>query len=145
MKKQLRFWRYIKKEPFLDFFKNIVLSSIVKAPISYKETYSGAVESDSNSNNKLIPIKDIKANILMIAGKDDQLWDSLSMANEIKSQLPDSKLLSYKDALHIFAGNGILNLDNMRINIDGTLDANQKAKIESDSAIIQFLKDQHKY
>ena len=135
----------IKKGSFLAFFKNIVVSSIVKAPISYKETYSSAVEADPNSAKKLISIKEVKANILLIAGKEDQLLDSLSMANQIKSQLPDAKLLSYKDAGHIFAGNGILNLDNMRINTGGTLDANQKAKIESDAAIENFLKDQHKF
>ncbi|WP_349252250.1 acyl-CoA thioester hydrolase/BAAT C-terminal domain-containing protein [Anaerococcus sp. Marseille-Q7828] len=82
---------------------------------------------------------------MLIAGKEDQLWDSLSMANQIKSKLPDEKLLSYKDAGHIFAGNGILNLDNMRINTGGTLDANQKAKIESDAAIENFLKDHHEH
>lgn len=128
-KKQLIFWRDIKKGSFLAFFKNIVLSSIVKAPISYKETYSSAVESDSNSNNKLIPIKDNKANTLMITGKDDQLWDSLSMANEIKSQLPDSKLLSYKDAGHIFGGSDVLNLESMRIKTGGSLEGNKNVKI----------------
>lgn len=135
----------IKKGSFLAFFNNIVLSSIVKSPISYKETYSSAVESDSNSNSKLIPIKDIKANILMIAGKDDQLWDSLSMANEIQSQLPGAKLLSYKDAGHIFGGSDVLNLESMRIKTGGSLEGNKKAQAESQEAIVQFLKDRHKF
>ena len=135
----------IQKGSFTAFFKNIVISSIVKSPISYKETYSSAVEADENSNSKLIPIKDIKANVLMIAGKDDQLWDSLSMANEIQSQLPGAKLLSYKDAGHIFGASDVLNLESMRIKTGGSLEGNKKAQAESQEAIEQFLKDQHKF
>lgn len=135
----------IKKGSFLAFFKNIVVSSIVKAPISYKETYSSAVETDSNSASKLIPIDDVKANILLIAGEEDQLWDSLSMANEIKSQLSDSKLLSYKDAGHIYGASDVLNLESMRIKTGGSLEGNKKAQAESQEAIVQFLKDHHEH
>lgn len=135
----------IKKVSFLAFFKNIVVSSIVKAPISYKETYSSAVETDSNSASKLIPIDDVKANILLIAGEEDQLWDSLSMANEIKSQLSDSKLLSYKDAGHIYGASDVLNLESIRIKTGGSLEGNKKAQAESQEAIVQFLKDHHEH
>lgn len=134
----------IKKGSFGSFFKNIVLSSIVNAPISYKDTYTSAVESDSNREEKMIPIKDVKANILMIAGVEDAMWDSLNMANIIKNQSPHAKLLSYEGAGHIFGANGILNLENMRIKTGGNLKANQKAQVESEEAIENFLKDQHK-
>ncbi|WP_416334438.1 acyl-CoA thioester hydrolase/BAAT C-terminal domain-containing protein [Anaerococcus sp. DFU013_CI05] len=134
----------IKKGSFGSFLKNIVLSSIVNAPISYKDTYTSAVESDSNREEKMIPIKDVKANILMIAGVEDAMWDSLNMANIIKNQSPHAKLLSYEGAGHIFGANGILNLENMRIKTGGNLKANQKAQVESEEAIENFLKDQHK-
>lgn len=134
----------IKKGSFGSFFKNIVLSSIINAPISYKDTYTSAVESDSNREEKMIPIKDVKANILMIAGVEDAMWDSLNMANIIKNQSPHAKLLSYEGAGHIFGANGILNLENMRIKTGGNLKANQKAQVESEEAIENFLKDQHK-
>lgn len=134
----------IKKGSLGSFFKNIVLSSIINAPISYKDTYTSAVESDSNREEKMIPIKDVKANILMIAGVEDAMWDSLNMANIIKNQSPHAKLLSYEGAGHIFGANGILNLENMRIKTGGNLKANQKAQVESEEAIENFLKDQHK-
>ena len=134
----------IKKGSFGSFLKNIVLSSIVNAPISYKDTYTSAVESDSNREEKMIPIKDVKANILMIAGVEDAMWDSLNMANIIKNLSPHAKLLSYEGAGHIFGANGILNLENMRIKTGGNLKANQKAQVESEEAIENFLKDQHK-
>lgn len=79
----------------------------------------------------------------MIAGKDDQLWDSLSMANDIQRQLHEAKLLSYEDAGHIFGASDVLNLESMRIKTGGSLQVNKKAQVESQEAIENFLKEKH--
>ena len=121
----------IKKSSFNSFLKNIILPYIIKSPISYKETYNSAIDEDSTSQEKLIPIKNVKANILMIVGEDDMMWDSLAMANKIKEQNLKAKIYSYKGAGHIFAGNGILNLGKVRIVTGGTIEGNEKARIES--------------
>ncbi len=134
----------IQKGSFRAFLNNIVLSSIVKAPISYKETYSSAVEADPDRDEKLVPVKDINANILMIVGSKDAMWDSEKMANDIKSQLPEAEIITFRNAGHIFAGDGVLNLEDMRIKTGGTVYANQKAKNESEKAIENFLKDHHR-
>ena len=145
-------WTYGGKElPYLDlqkgsfpaFMKNIVLSPLVKAPVSFKETYSSAVEADENRNEKLIEVENIKANILMVAGGKDEMWDSLAMANDIKSRHPNAELLSYDDAGHIFASSGIIDTESMRIKMGGSPSANQKAKEESEKAIENFLKENH--
>lgn len=130
----------VQKGSFPAFMKNIVISSIVKAPVSYKETYSSAVEADENRDDKLIEVEEIRANILMIAGGKDEMWDSLAMAGDIKSRHPNAELLSYDDAGHIFASNGIIDTDTMRIKMGGSLAANEKAKAESETAIEKFLK-----
>ena len=39
----------IKKSSFSSFLKNIIVPNIIKSPISYKETYSSAIEKDSSS------------------------------------------------------------------------------------------------
>lgn len=134
----------IKKSSFNSFFKNIIVPNIIKSPISYKETYNSAIEKDSSSQEKLIPVKDVKANILMIVGEDDLMWDSLAMADKIKEQNPKAKIYSYKEAGHIFASNGVLNLGKIRIATGGTTESNDKAESESRKTIDAFLKENHK-
>ena len=134
----------IKKSSFSSFLKNIIVPTIIKSPISYKETYNSAIEQDSSSQEKLIPVKDVKANILMIVGEDDWMWDSFAMAKKIKDQNPKAKLYSYKGAGHIFAGNGVLNLGKIRIATGGTTESNDKAESESRKTIDAFLKENHK-
>ena len=134
----------IKKSSLKSFLKNIIVPAIIKSPISFKDTYNSAIKKDSSSQEKLVPVKDVKANILMIVGEDDLMWDSLAMANKIKEENPKAKIYSYKGAGHIFAGNGIINIKNERIATGGTAEDNKKAKIESIKAIDTFLKENHK-
>ena len=134
----------IKKSSFNSFLKNIIVPAIIKSPISYKETYNSAIEEDLTSQEKLIPIKNVKANILMIVGEDDMMWDSLAMANKIKEQNSKAMIYSYRGAGHIFAGNGILNLGKIRIATGGTIEGNEKARSESRKTIDAFLKENHK-
>lgn len=117
---------------------------MIKSPISYKETYKSAIEQDPSSQEKLIPVKNVKANILMIVGEDDLMWDSFAMAKKIKEQNPNAKIYSYKEAGHIFAGNGVLNLGRIRIATGGTTEGNEKARSESRKTIATFLKENHK-
>ena len=134
----------IKKSSFNSFLKNIIVPTIIKSPISYKESYKSAIEQDSSSQEKLIPVKNVKANILMMAGEDDLMWDSFAMAKKIKEQNPNAKIYSYKGAGHIFAGNGVLNLGRIRIATGGTIESNDKARSESRKTIDAFLKENHK-
>ena len=134
----------IKKSSFKSFLKNIIGPALIKSPISFKETYNSAIEKDSYRQEKLIPVKDVKANILMIVGEDDLMWDSLAMANKIKDQNPKARIYSYKGAGHIFAGNGILDLGKARIATGGSSEGNEEARNESRKTIDAFLKESHK-
>ena len=134
----------IKKSSFNSFLKKIIVPAIIKSPISFKDTYNSAIEKDSSSQEKLIPVKNVKANILMIAGEDDLMWDSLAMAKKIKDQNPNAKIYPYKGAGHIFAGNGVLNLGKIIIATGGTTESNEKARSESRKTIDAFLKENHK-
>lgn len=133
----------IKKSSFLALIKNMLIPMLVKSPIKYKETYSSAVAQDLENYTKLIPVKDIKANILMIVGEEDQMWGSLEMAKTIQSQNKNAIIASYKNAGHIFAGNGVLNTPDMRMLIGGTLEGNEKAGIDSNKIIDEFLQRNH--
>lgn len=133
----------IKKSSFPNFIKNVLIPMIVKSPVQFKETYSTAIDKDFESYTKLIPVKELKTNILLIAGEDDKMWDSAGMANIIKLQNDNVKIAKYKGAGHIFAGDGILNTVDMRMKVGGTLEANNEAAEESNKEIDDFLRQYH--
>lgn len=116
---------------------------VVKSPVSYKETYTSAIEADATHQEKMIPMKNIQANLLLIAGEADELWDSAKMAREIKDQKPDAQIHLYKEAGHLFSGNGILTTPSMRIATGGSTTGNQNAYEESEKVIDDFLRIHH--
>ena len=133
----------IKNSSFLTFIKNIIVPIIIKSPVQYKAIYDNAVEQDLERTRKLIPAQNIKANILMIVGEDDQMWGSYEMAKIIQSYNKNAVISSHKNAGHIFEGNGVLNTPNMRIRLGGTSDGNKKAKLEEEKVINNFLNQYH--
>ena len=116
---------------------------MTKAPVQYKQIYDSSIKADTERAKKLIPAKNIKANVLMIVGEDDQMWGSYDMACAIKEENKNAILWSYKNAGHIFAGDGILNTSTMRIRVGGNSDGNKYAYLESRKVIDSFLK-QHR-
>lgn len=133
----------INKSTFLPLFKDVIIPLIIKSPVRYKGIYDVAIKNDNDKNLKLIPTKDIKANILIIAGEDDQMWGSYEMAKIIKSNTKNVTIASYKNAGHIFVGNGIIDTNAFRINTGGNSEANNSARIDSDRVIDEFLKKVH--
>ena len=71
------------------------------------------------------------------------MWGSSDMAEIIKSKNSNAIILTYKDAGHVFKGNGVSNLPDMRMRLGGTEVGNKKAAEESDKAISEFLKLHH--
>lgn len=133
----------IKKGSFTAFIGNMIYPLVVKSPVRYKETYTSAIEADVSRQQKMIPMKDIQANLLLIAGEADELWDSAKMAREIKEQKPDTQIHLYKEAGHLFSGNGILTTLSMRIATGGSTTGNQKAQEKSEKVIDDFLRIHH--
>ena len=133
----------LKKASILTLVKNIFIPMQIKSPVKYKEIYDNAVEQDLEKTRKLIPAQNIKANILMIVGEDDQMWGSYEMAKIIQSYNKNAIISSHKNAGHIFEGNGVLNTPNMRIRLGGTSDGNKKAKLEEEKVINNFLNQYH--
>lgn len=133
----------IKNSSFLTFIKNIIVPIIIKSPVQYKAIYDNAAEQDLERTRKLIPAQNIKANILMIVGEDDQMWGSYEMAKIIQCYNKNAIISSHKNAGHIFEGNGVLNTPNIRIRLGGTSDGNKKAKLEEEKVINNFLNQYH--
>ena len=133
----------IFKTPMSITFKSMIFPMIAGAPVSYKEIYDAALNADFQKDDKIIPVQDTNANILLIAGEDDQMWGSSEMAEIIKSKNSNATILTYKDAGHVFNGNGVKNLPDMRMRLGGTEAGNEMAAEESDKAIGEFLKLHH--
>ena len=133
----------IQKGSFFAFLKNMFIPMMTKAPVQYKQIYDSSIKADTERAKKLIPVKNIKANVLMIVGEDDQMWGSYDMACMIKEENKNAILWSYKNAGHIFAGDGIANMSTMRIRVGGDSDGNKYAYSESRKVIDDFLKQHH--
>lgn len=138
--------------PFIDFrrsslgalVKGILWPSLTKNIVTYRNTYQSAVEQDDQAAKKRIPVENSKAHFLLLAGEDDQVWDSAGMGKILKEQAPKQiQLEIYPHAGHVFSGDGFLNLSNMRLSTGGETKANQKAGQKSQQAIQQFLKTYH--
>lgn len=134
----------IMKTPITVTFKSMVFPMIAGAPVSFKDIYDAALNADPKKDDKLIPVQDVSADILLIAGEDDQMWGSYEMAKIIKSQTNNAVLFSYRDAGHVFQGNGVSNQPGMRMRLGGTEEGNQKAAKDSQIEIEKFLKEHHR-
>lgn len=145
-------WTWQGKElPYIDiqktslghFIGDMIIPMIVKAPVTYKNAYQAAVDMDENNESKKIPLN-TKANLLIIAGSDDQMWNSAGMGKSIKDQRPqNTDLAIYGGAGHVFAGNGVLSTGSMRMNVGGTTNANTRAARESHKLMYDRLQVWH--
>lgn len=133
----------IQKTSFGHFIGDMIVPMIAKAPVTYKNAYQAAVDMDENNESKKIPLN-TKANLLIIAGSDDQMWNSAGMGKSIKDQRPqNTDLAIYGGAGHVFAGNGVLSTKSIRMNVGGTTDANTRAARESRKLMYDRLQIWH--
>lgn len=133
----------MQKASFDAFFRNILFPAITQGPIGYTEVYDAAILMDEKAEDKRIKVEDVKAKILMLAGDEDKVWNSASMAAQIKEQQPEAELYVYHGAGHLFEGNGVIATDTMRLAMGGSLEANQKAHQDSVQRILEFLGKYH--
>ena len=133
----------IQKASFSVIFKSMLFPMMIGTPITFRDIYAAALDADVNKNEKLIPAQNIKGDILIIVGEDDQMMNTLSMAELIKSLNDNAIIYSYENAGHMFSGDGIASEYGMRMKLGGTIEGNEKAMIESGIVIEDFLKTHH--
>lgn len=116
----------ITRSSFSIFSKDILIPSILKSPVSYKNLYeSASIKNDMQSYEKLkIPVNDTKAKIMLIAGSEDKVWHSLEMAKIIQKEKTEnnSEVIThfYKGAGHIFVNTNVISSPDAKINIGGS-------------------------
>ena len=61
-----------------------------KKLIKTRQMFENALGDKSSVNSAMLPVEHIKADLLLLSGKDDQQWPSTTMANMLVSILDDS-------------------------------------------------------
>lgn len=134
----------LKDNSFIKVFKSILLPALLKKPITYKAMYDAAIEKDKIRDQKRIPVQNTKANIILLVGEDDQMWDSANMAQIIRSQRKDVQIFSFKNAGHLFEDDGLVHLKYKVVRSGGNAQDNKKAYTQSVKVINDFLRLHHR-
>ena len=115
-----------------------MLRMFLNAPIEYEPIYRSVTENAENKEAAQIDVSKAKANLLIFAGKEDKMWPSADMAEEIIKRYPaEKRLVTYEKAGHIFFGPPVLS----NMSVGGEYEANEAAKIESDQILLQTLEE----
>jgi dienelactone hydrolase len=108
----------------------------------YAEVYKLSLQQTDYVKKAEIPVENINGPILLLAGKADSMWPSHQMAEMIMQRLDSNrfphwhKLFSYDDAGHTL-NDGYM--------MGGTKEGNQKARIDSETRIFDFLERMSRY
>ncbi|MCB5109278.1 dienelactone hydrolase family protein [Streptococcus mutans] len=130
----------VRSENSLKLFYNF----LIKTPISYYHTYKQALDKDKNSEDKRIKVEKTKANILIFAGENDRMWPSAESARLIEKYQPNhTQVTIYKEAGHLFAGDGIIDSRGIYLSVGGNKAANETAKKDSDQRLKKQLSIWH--
>ena len=119
-------------------YGKFMMRMFFNAPIEYEPIYRSVTENAENKEAALIDVSKAKANLLIFAGKEDKMWPSADMAEDIIKRYPaEKKLVTYEKAGHIFFGPPVLS----NMSVGGEYEANEAAKIDSDRILLKALEE----
>lgn len=119
-------------------YSMFMLRMFLNAPIEYEPIYRSVTENAENKEAAQIDVSKAKANLLIFAGKEDKMWPSADMAEDIIKRYPaEKKLVVYEKAGHIFFGPPVLS----NMSVGGEYDANEAAKVDSDQILLKTLEE----
>jgi dienelactone hydrolase len=129
--------------PFLPY----ALASFEKGGVY--ALYHDALLTLSQHADAIIPVERIKGPVLLISGKQDKLWPSAVMGDQIMARLAQAKIryarqhLSYDNAGHAAFGKpaalGVTIPPAMIAAAGGTAEGNQAARVDSWPKTLAFL------
>lgn len=137
-------WNYQGKEiEFLSFtgrmgsvYGNMMKDMIINKPMRLEPLYSDIVKNAPNLEAASIDVSAVKANTLIFAGKDDQMWNSYEMGKLIKEKhTGECELVAYDNVGHIFFGPPVME----GLAMGGEYEANEKAGKDSDTKLFETL------
>jgi len=116
-----------------------------KKLIKTRQMFENALDDKNSVNSALLPIEHIKANLLLLSGKDDQQWPSTTMADTLVSILDDSNFeFSYSHIAFDNAGHrpGRLSKPDDTFANGGTVQGNIESHNRTKVAVKEFF-DKH--
>ncbi len=132
--------------PFLSFenldgsvgFK-LFSGMLLGKPMHYNPTYLALIEDmDNMSDDVRIKVENSKANALIFAGGDDQMWPTAKMTKIIEEKYAgELEVKIFENAGHIFYGPPVI----QNMVMGGEYGANVDAKIESDKILYEKLNE----
>ena len=137
-------WTYNGEEiPFLKesvLFRDERGESIVKnsriKPMVLEPIFTYLIKESENIEEAMIDISSVKANILIFAGKDDQLWPSYMMGQKIvEEHQGENQLVAYDNVGHSFYGPTEYN----NMVMGGEYEKNVEAGKDSDEKLFESL------
>lgn len=136
-------WTFNGQElPFVSFnegslggLASFVGGMILGLPTKYITLYQSALAGCANYEQARIKIENFKGGILLFVGDQDKMWPSAQMAQVIKEHVPQTEIVSYKNAGHVFYGPPVLE----GMLMGGTYEANEQAKPASDAKLFETL------
>lgn len=124
----------VKKSKVFKLYTNRIASNQISQLM--KSVYS------HDTATQLIPVEQITAKVLLLAGESDDRWDSMMMATRIKSKI-NCEVVSYSNTGHVLGGPGCLStmgFEQLSFSLGGTPEANGKSQHQSWKRIIGFVK-----
>jgi dienelactone hydrolase len=131
-------------------YKSMPSSRGATQPISYMSFYLASLDDKEAVAKAAIPVEKINGPVLLISGKDDQLWPSSIMAEQVVVRLKEQRHpykfehLAYETAGHAIRssyGPTTLSTGNERMNFGGQAAGNARAQADSWPRVLKVLKD----
>ena len=133
--------------PYADFGKELAGFQTGDAVLIRRPHDKGRTANPLTATNARIPVEKIKGPVLVIAGHDDQLWNSGMMAQNIAERRAsvglDTVSLVYSDAGHFVGGNGYsptTQYNNGLSKVGGTPEGNARAQADAWPKTLAFLR-----
>ena len=159
--KNVSSWTYGGKSlPFIRFkkywvFANMISCFIKNEPFGYTFTHKKALNATKNKEATRIKIENAKADILLFAGKQDNMWNSYDGCVQIMEELKKHNFqyhydfFGYENAGHLSYAPYIIPVGEIMFKIaprlmfsmGGTLEANAQAQVDSWEKAIDFFKN----
>jgi dienelactone hydrolase len=119
-------------------------------PIAYLDLFQQGLQDKESVAKALIPVERSKSAILLLSGKEDQLWPSAFMADKVMERLTKHKHpYPYQHLCYEGAGHGILGaylpmrptVTMDRFALGGNVQANARALEDSRPKVLRFLRE----
>lgn len=145
-------WTYQGKPvPYVTYKAGSMPSSRDAAqPIRFMPLYLASLDDKEAVAKAAIPVEKINGPVLLISGKDDQLWPSSVMAEMVMARLKEHRHpykfihLEYESAGHAIGSTyspTTRSTGNARMALGGQPAANARAQADSRPKVLQFLKE----